>query len=125
MKKVINKNKNKIGNTGAKMIATGMGLALGAGAYYLLGPKSKTHQKKVSGLMSKMKKEIESENKKTKDISVPLYNKAVDVVSTTYAKEYKAHEKEIKAFAKTIKGEWKSVTKKPIKKSTKVQKRKL
>ena len=122
MKKIIKKKKSGI--SGGKILATGVGMALGAGAYYLLGPKSKTHQKKAKALMTKMKKEIESEIKKTKDISMPIYNKAVDVISTTYAKEYKAHEKEIKAFAKTIKGEWKSVTKKPIKESTKVSKKK-
>jgi hypothetical protein len=40
-----------------------------------------------------------------------LYHKAVDAVSKTYAKQYKAHEKDIKAFANKLKKEWKGVKK--------------
>ena len=99
-----------------KKVAIGAGIgatvaAVGAGAYYLLGPNAKAHQKKVSLLMAKMKKEVQSEIKKAEEVTTPLYHKVVDVVSENYAKQYKIHEKEIKAFAKKLKSEWKGITK--------------
>ena len=96
-----------------KKMAIGAGIvAIGAatgGAYYILGPNAKAHQKKAAALLAKIKKEVEREIKKAKEVSVPLYHKAVDAVSETYAKQYKAHEKDIKAFAKKLKSEWKKV----------------
>jgi gas vesicle protein len=125
MKKIIKKKKG--GTSGGKMLATGVGMALGAGAYYLLGPDSKKHQKQVSSLMSKMKNEVEKEIKKSKEISAPLYHKVVDVVSENYTKQYQMHEPEIKAFAKKLKSEWKGAVKKatakPVKKPTRVSKK--
>ena len=98
-----------------KKLAIGAGIvAIGAatgGAYYLLGPNAKTHQKKASALLAKMKKEVQSEIKKVKEVSVPLYHKAVDAVSNTYAKQYKAHAGDIKAFAQKLKSEYKKIVK--------------
>lgn len=106
MKKNNTKKKSKM--SGGKTIAIGAGVAaLGAGAYYLLGPNAKAHQKKASTLMAKIKKEVTSEIKKVKKLTVPLYHKAVDTISENYSKEYKAYEKDIKAFAKKLKGEQK------------------
>jgi gas vesicle protein len=91
----------------SKKLGIGAGIAaIGAGAYYLLGPKGKEHQKKVSALLGKMNKEIKSEIKKVKEVSLPLYHKAVDKISETYAKQYKIHGKDIKTFAKKLKSEW-------------------
>jgi hypothetical protein len=110
---------NKKMSTGKKM-AIGAGIvAIGAatgGAYYILGPNAKAHQKKAAALLNKIKKEVQSEVKKAKEISVPLYHKAVDVISENYAKQYQMHEKDIKAFAKKLKGELKAVSKKAGKK---------
>ncbi len=92
------------------MIGAGMA-AVGAGAYYLLGPNGKARQKKAEALLAKMKKEVQSEIKKAKKVSTPLYHRAVDVISKNYAEQYKAHGKEIKAFAKKLKSEWKSISK--------------
>lgn len=93
-----------------KKVAVGAGIiAAGAGAYYLLGPKAKAHQKKAKILMTKIEKEVQSEIKKVKEVSVPLYHKAVDVISESYAKQYKMHEKDIKNFAKKLKSQWKGV----------------
>lgn len=116
--------KNKKMSGGKKMAMLGSMAALGAGAYYLLGPKAKAHQKKASALMAKMKKEVASEIKKAKMASMPVYHKAVDLVSENYAKEYKAHEKDIKAFARKLKSEWKNVSKKATQKSSKVSRKK-
>ncbi|MFH1366132.1 MAG: hypothetical protein ABIG99_01980 [Patescibacteria group bacterium] len=105
------KKNNKM-STG-KIAAVGAGLAAaGAGAYYLLGPNAKLHQKKIKTLLTKMQKEVTKEIKKVKEVTPPLYHKAVDIVSKNYAKQYKLHEKDIKAFAQKIKGEWSSTVKK-------------
>ena len=106
--------KTKKGMSGAKKVAIGAGVVAAsvatAGAYYLLGPDAKVHQKKAKTLLGKMKKEVESEIKKAKEVSVPLYHKAVDVISENYAKQYEMHEKDIKAFAKKLKSEWKKIS---------------
>jgi len=95
-----------------KKVAIGTGIlaasAATAGAYYLLGPDAKKHQKKAIELMTKMKKEVESEIEKVKEVTPPLYHKAVDFVAKNYSRQYKLHGKEIKAFAKKLKKEWKA-----------------
>jgi len=101
------KNTKKGMSVGKKMVVGAGVAALGAGAYYLLGPKAKAHQKKASVLLNKMEKEVQDEIKKAEKVTIPLYHKAVDIVSKNYAKQYKAHEKDIKAFAKKLKNEWK------------------
>jgi len=122
------KNQKKGMSNGKKMVA-GAGVAAGvaalsAGAYYMFGPKAKAHQKKVSALMSKIKKEVQVQARKAKVASGPLYHKAVDMVATKYAKEYKLHEKDIKAFAKILKSDLKKA-KKTTKKVVKKLKRKI
>ena len=71
-----------------KVLAAGVGLAaLGAGAYYLLGPNKKAHQKKVKVLAKKVKKEfrkemkimkgeVKKDTKKTKIVSKKVVQKA-------------------------------------------------
>lgn len=121
------KKKTKKGISGGKKVAIGAGVAVlsvaSAGAYYLLGPNAKVNQKKVKILVDKMKKEIASEYKKAKKVSVPVYHKAVDVVSKNYAKQYKAHAKDINAIAGILKSEWK-LAKTTGKKAVKVAKKK-
>jgi len=120
-----NNTKKKSVMSGGKMLAGVAGAAaLGAGAYYLLGPKAKAHQKKAKTLMAKMQKEIGSEIKKAKEQGTPMYHKVVDAVSKEYAKQYEMHEPEIKALTKKLKSEWKSISKKPAKKTSKVSKKK-
>lgn len=111
--------------SGGKIVAIGTGVvAAGAGAYYLLGPKAKAHQKKAKILLAKMKKEVTQEIKKAKQVSAPVYNKAVDIISKNYAKQFKMHEKDIEAFAKKLKGEWKGASK-VVKKSVKSLKKRI
>lgn len=104
-------NNTKKGISKGKIAVAASLAAVGAGAYYLLGPNAKVHQKKAKVLMGKMKKEISGEIKKVKKVTPVIYRKAVDVISENYAKQYKMHEKEIKAFAKKMKSEWKKATK--------------
>ena len=123
MKKDINK-----GVSGGKIVAMGAaGIAAvgaaSAGAYYLLGPKAKAHQKKVLALVNKMKKDVVGEVKKVKAVSKPIYHKTVDVIASNYAKQYKEHEKDIKAVAKQLKTEWTGVNK-VVKKTVKTLKKK-
>ncbi len=110
-KKVITNKKSGI--SAGKKVAIGAGVAaLGvatAGAYYLLGPNAKAHQKKASILMAKMQKEAMQKAKKVKNLTEPLYHKAVDALAQQYSTQYKVHEKDIKAFAKTLKSEWKKL----------------
>lgn len=122
MKKTIKK-----GMSNGKKVAIGAGVvalsAVGAGAYYLLGPDGKKNQKKALVLVNKMKKEVVSEVKKAKKLSGPIYNKAVDIVSKNYAKQYKTHAKDIQAIASKLKTEWKDVEKTLKSKATGVAKK--
>ncbi|MES2023178.1 MAG: hypothetical protein V4439_00655 [Patescibacteria group bacterium] len=84
MKKNTNKKSAKGGMSGGKMLAVSAGVAaLGAGAYYLLGPKSKVHQKKASALVSKVKKDIVSEIKRDIKKARPLVKKVIKKVTNT------------------------------------------
>lgn len=97
--------------SGAKKVAIGAGVAAlsaaGAGAYYLFGPKAKAHQKQAAALVEKIKKEVGQEIKKAKTKTAPTYHKVVDTISANYAKQYKIHEKDIKALAKKLKSKLK------------------
>jgi hypothetical protein len=123
MKKNTSKDSKKGGShmskTGMAAAAAGAA-AVGAGAYYLLGPNAKAHQKKVSTIVSKMKKEVEKQAKKAEDLSTPIYHKVVDAVAENYAKQYKMHENDIRYIAQKIKQEWLAPKKKKaVKRSTK------
>lgn len=96
---------------GKKVAIGAAAAAVGAGAYYLLGPKGKAHQKKAGALLKTIEKEVKGEVKKAKEVTETLYQKAVDVVSENYAEQYKMHEKEITDFAAKLKKEWKRATK--------------
>lgn len=103
--------KNKKMSVGKK-VAVGTGIAaLGAGVFYLFGPKAKAHQKKAITLMSKIKKDVEREVKKAEKVTTPIYHKVVDTISSNYAKQYKIHEGDVKVLAKKLKNEWKEVNK--------------
>lgn len=91
-----------------KIVAVSAGIAaLGAGAYYLLGPDAKKNQKKVGAWMDTAEKEISAVVTKAKKVSEPIYHGLVDGLVAKYAKQYNLKEKEITAFAKHLKSEWK------------------
>jgi hypothetical protein len=116
--------KKEKGMSGGKITATAAGMAaIGAGAYYLLGPNAKLHQKKAKALYAKMKTEVKKEIKKAKEITPPFYHKTIDTVSKNYAKQYKLHEKDIKTIAGKLKSEWANVSK-TVKKTAKTLKKK-
>jgi gas vesicle protein len=107
------KKKSEMSVGKAAVIGAGV-VAASAGAYYLLGPKGKQHQKKAKIWMAEIKTEVEKELKKVKSVTKPLYQNTVDAIATTYSKQYKEHANEINAFAKKLKGEWKSVQSKAL-----------
>jgi hypothetical protein len=113
----------KKGMSKGKMVAAGAAVAAaaaaGAGAYYLLGPNKKAHQKKAAVLMGKIKKEVVKDAKAAQKLGAPLYHKAIDMAAAKYAKEYKAHEKDIKALAEKLKSQLKVAGKKAVKKTVK------
>ena len=103
--------KSKI-STG-KVVAIGAGVAaLGAGAYYFLGPNGKKNQQKAKVWMTKMEKEVAKKMTTIKNASEPIYHNAVDTLAKNYAKQYKEHAPEIKAFAEHLKSSWKNIEKK-------------
>ena len=110
-------------SNGKKMAVAGAvtaGLAAtAAGAYMLLGPDGKKNQKKAKLFMGKMEKEVKSKIKQAKDMSAPMYNKAVDAVAANYGKEYKEYGTEIKSVANRLKAEWKKATGTKVKKTKK------
>jgi hypothetical protein len=128
------KNNTKKGiSTGEKIAIGGTVAALSAatvGAYYLLGPNAKEHQKKVKVLMSKMKKEVASQAKKAKVIALPMYHQTVDAIADNYSKQYKIYEGDIQVLAQKLKEGWKKsqqtvkkVAKTASKKSAKITKK--
>jgi gas vesicle protein len=116
------KQTKKSGISTGKVIAIGAGVAaLGAGAYYLLGPDGKKNQKKATDWMLKMKKEAEQKVKKVKKATEPVYHSVVDTLAANYSKQYKEHSGDIKAFATELKKNWNKTEKKvkPILNKTK------
>jgi len=106
--------KNAISTT--KLVAVGVGVAaLGAGAYYFLGPDGKKHQKKAMGLISKIKKETLKDIKKAKPI-IREAKKTIDLVKKETTRDVKHTKPIIKQANKTIKLVKKTTTKKKAKK---------
>jgi hypothetical protein len=117
------KKKKGMSKKGEMAIGAGMA-ALGAGAYYLLGPKSKQHQRKAKALAVKMEKEAEKKLKMARNITEPIYHNVIDAVAEAYSKQYKEHAGDINFVAKKLKGEWKKVKTKTNFVSKKVKKAK-
>ena len=109
--------KSKI--SAGKVMAIGAGVAaLGAGAYYFLGPNGKKNQQKAKIWMTKMEKEVVKKTATLKNASAPVYHKVVDSLTQEYSKQYKEHAPQIKAFASHLKSQWKKTEKKVAPKKT-------
>lgn len=114
--------KQKKGMSVGKEVAIGAGIAaVGAGAYYLFGPKGKQHQRKAKAWAVEMEKDVEKKINKVKSITEPIYHNVIDTIAVNYSKKYKENKKEIDALAKKLKGEWKNIKNKtrPIVKKVK------
>ncbi len=118
------KSTTGISNKAMVGIAAGVAAAAGA-AYYLLGPKGKTHQRKAFAWVKGMTAEVKSEVKKAKKITTPIYHKIVNEASATYRKQYKENEHDIKAFAEKLKRDWTTASTKLVQKSAQIAKKKI
>lgn len=122
MEKKVNKKSNV---SVAKVVTVGTIVAgLGAGAYYLLGPNGKKHQKKAKVWMTKIQKELVQKAKDVKSVSEPVYKKLAEDIVEKYGKQYKDQAKEIKTFVDNIKKEIKSNAKTVKKTVSKINKKK-
>jgi hypothetical protein len=113
-----------ISNKAMMGVAAGVAAAA-AGAYYLLGPKGKTHQRKAVAWIRGMTGDIKREVKNAKKITTPIYHKIVNEASSTYRKQYKENERDIKAFADKLKSDWIAASNKLAQKSAQIAKRKI
>jgi hypothetical protein len=94
-------------------------VAIATSAYYFFGPSGKIHQKKAVGWMIKMKGEVIEQIENAKEMSEPIYHSIVDSVLATYVAGGKIAKPELDLFAKSLKGQWKSIVKTLPKKKTK------
>ena len=93
-----------------KVAAVGAGVAaLGAAAYYFLGPNGKKNQKAMKGWMMEAKTKIVKNIEKAKQMTEPMYKMMIDEVVAPYMKKNAGNVKEIKAFADSVKKQWKNV----------------
>ena len=96
-----------------KVAAIGTGVAaIGAAAYYLLGPNGKKHQKMAKGWATSMKAEALAQFKKTKGETKETYHKIVDEIAKSYTKNGKADVAKITKHAQDLKKQWLQVQKK-------------
>ncbi|MBP9701628.1 MAG: hypothetical protein KBD47_01440 [Candidatus Pacebacteria bacterium] len=102
----------KKNNTAKTIVALSAGaVAIAASSYYFFGPAGKVHQKKALGWMIKMKGEIIEKIQDGGEITEKAYHAIVDSVLASYVASGKVATPELQAFAKTIKGHWKSILK--------------
>ncbi len=105
------KSKGKGGMSGGAVAAIGASaVALGATAYYFLGPKAKAHQKKAKKWTLDAKKKIIEEIQEGRDITEAVYGKIVDNVVEPYMKK-SADAAEVMKFAQALKKDWKHIVK--------------
>ena len=96
----------------SKLMALGAGAAaLAASTYYFFGPAGKIHRQKAAGWMIKMKGEIVERLEEAGEVSEAAYHNIVDSVLASYVTAGKVAPAELKAFADTLKGQWKHILK--------------
>lgn len=98
--------------------AIGVGIAAlaagAAGAYFLQSAKNR---KKLKGWMLKMKGEALEKIENLKEISEPVYHRAIDEAGRRYQVLKHIDQKELAQIVKELKGHWKHINKKISKKS--------
>lgn len=115
------KKKQKMKVSAGKVAMVGAGVAaIGAGGYYLFGPKGKKHQQKLKSWTADMEIEVKKKLQKVKVATKPAYESMIDALATTYSKKYGQYATEIHQYAEKIKSELKAkpkIAKKIAKKS--------
>lgn len=95
-------------------------VALGATAYYFLGPKGKRHQKSAKQWVVEAKKKVIKEIEKGKEMTESIYGKIVDDILRPYVAKGAIAE-EVSALSKALKKDWKNIvraSKENLKKSS-------
>lgn len=101
-----NNTKSKI-STGT-VVGIGAGIAaLAAGSYYFFGPEGKKNRGKLKGWMIKMKGEIIEKMEDAGEMTEAAYHQIVDSV----AEKYLGTNDGVKAFAESLKRQWKGISK--------------
>ncbi|MES2315620.1 MAG: hypothetical protein V4486_02690 [Patescibacteria group bacterium] len=99
------------GMSAGKMVSIGAGaVALGAAAYYFLGPKAKKQKEGAKKWAMDAKKKIVGELKRSKTITKNIYENIVDDVLKPYV-EKGATSQEVKALATALKKDWSHISK--------------
>jgi hypothetical protein len=110
----------KNNHTTAKIITITAGAAaLAATSYYFFGPMGKVHRKKALGWMIKMKGEVIEKLEEAGEMSEEVYHKIIDSVLASNIVAGKVSKPELEAFAKTLKSQWKHISKALTKKTGK------
>lgn len=110
-----NPSKKSTVNKGT-VLAIGAGVAaLAAASYYLFGPESEKHQKRVKGWMIKMKGEIVEKMEEAKEITEPIYHGIVDSVVAGYLASGKIAKEELEDTKERLKKQWKDIAKSTVK----------
>jgi hypothetical protein len=78
--------KNKKTSKGKVVAGVATVAAIGAGAYYMLGPNGKKNQKKAKVLAGKIKKEVAKDSKKLKK-EVDVFSKMVKRAVSDFKKK--------------------------------------
>src|SRR3989338_3929209 len=93
-----------------KKISKGKIVALGAAAYYFLGPKGKEHQQSAQKWLVEAKKKIIKKIEKEKIVTKEAYEKIVDNVLHSYEVAGISLAEVVKS-AKSLKDDWKHIAK--------------
>jgi gas vesicle protein len=103
--------KNKQGKMSkGKMLGIGAGAAaLGAAAYYFLGPDGKKHQKSAKKWMADVQEKIIKKLENTKEVTEYVYEDIVNDIVKPYMARGVATAKEVEIFTKDLKKNWKNV----------------
>lgn len=106
-KGIVSAIKKNPGKAAAISVGT---VALGAAAYYFLGPKGKENRKSAAKWMDNAKKKVVQKIEVAKEITEDTYKNIVDDVIAPYIKKGTLEAKEIQAFAQSLKRDWKKFT---------------
>jgi hypothetical protein len=95
---------------GKSMAMRASALAIGATAYYFLGPESKKHQESAKKWTMEAKRKLIKEIEKGKEMTEAMYGDVVDNIVKPYITGG-ATAVEVSAFAKALKQDWKHISK--------------
>lgn len=102
---------NAVRKNPGKSVAIGAGaVALGAAAYYFLGPKGKQHRAKAKEWTADAQKAVVRRMSKARELTEASYRNLVDEIISPYVNKGAAGAAEARAFAQAMKRDWKKFT---------------